>query len=354
MSFATENNDYSLFTFLGLPPVIDRDDRPFEFLEEIPEFDLETTSFKSFHSEALTAALTDFGAEKEERLATKMETASVSECPETLMLTSSKSRDSALSFQPETLARGELASEESSSNSQEETPLPTTTNGTSFDQILLEMVDEESLNFLLKKQIKLDPKLQEFLACTVEVMTKQHFPTLQGETPEAWVTRANKLLVSSTQKRKDQKLRMIFNKIVKMLINSNCQKESSRESKSSKLESFLEKFAPKRQAEFEALIKGCKFPSKRKLKAIFGQFLLFRNEIRNLIENGIFMREYIKKRQLKASRLVTNFMLAQATPGSTRASTVASLRDCIKSFPWSLTDLHTSCGLLQSTLGEGL
>lgn len=221
-----------------------------------------------------------------------------------------------------------------------------------LDKILLKMVDCESLNFILKEGIELCSSLKEFLACNLEVISKQSFQTIPHESDFDWVQRANKHLQSASQKRKDQKLRMIFNKIVKMLFNKCSKRTCVRETKSSKMDSFLQKYAPNKKAEFEDFIKDCKFPSKKKLKTMFGEYKLFRSDFAEVIEKNIFVNEYLLKREYKAMRLVENFHQAQKKYQSDRKSVVACLRDCIKSFPWSKNDLETSCSLLYSTLGD--
>lgn len=225
-------------------------------------------------------------------------------------------------------------------------------NSTGLDKILLKMVDCESLNFILKEGIELSSSLKEFLACNLEVISKQPFQIIQKENDFDWVQRANKHLQNASQKRKDQKLRMIFNKIVKMLFNKSSKKAGVRETKSSKMESFLQKYSPNKKAEFEDFIKDCKFPSKKKLKAMFSEYKLFRSDFAEVIEKNIFVSEYLLKREYKALRLVDNFHQAQKKYQSDRKSVVACLRDCIKSFPWSKNDLETSCSLLYSTLGD--
>jgi hypothetical protein len=229
---------------------------------------------------------------------------------------------------------------------------PKSNETTALDKILLKMVDCENLNFILKERIELSSSLKEFLACNLEVISKQSFQTIQNESEFDWVQRANKHLQNASQKRKDQKLRMIFNKIVKMLFNKSSKRTCVRETKSSKMESFLQKYAPNQKTEFEDFIKDCKFPSKKKLRAMFSEYKLFRSDFAEVIEKNIFVNEYLLKRENKAMRLVENFHQAQKKYENDRKSVVACLRDCIKSFPWSKNDLETSCSLLYSTLGD--
>src|SRR3990167_226343 len=221
-----------------------------------------------------------------------------------------------------------------------------------YQKILLKMIDEESISFLLKNPAQIDQQLAEFLACNVEVMTKISCSGLQkGESPFSFVQRINEHLRKTTSKRKDQKLRMIFNKIVKMLVKKTGKKESHRESKAAKMDAFYNKYAPNNQVEFEDCIKNCKFPSKKKLRSIFSQYKLFGEDFQAVLTDSVFVKDYIQKREHKASRLVACFSESQTKFGAElHSKTVAVLRDCIKSFPWSMTDLTTSCALMESTL----
>lgn len=221
-----------------------------------------------------------------------------------------------------------------------------------YQKMLLRMIDEENISFLLSNPSHIDENLAEFIACNVEVMTKVSCAGfLKGESLADFVLRINETLKKTTEKRKDQKLRMIFNKIVKMLIKKSSKKESHRESKSTKLECFYSKYAPTDRSQFEECIKNCKFPSKKKLRSIFTQYKLFGSDFQAVLTNGMFVNDYIQKRELKAARLVNCFSASQNKFGADHhARTVSVLRECIKSFPWSMTDLSTSCALLESTL----
>lgn len=223
-------------------------------------------------------------------------------------------------------------------------------NQTSYDQVLLQMVDDESVSFLLKRSVLLDDKLREFIACMLEVMTKTRFEFPSGLPAEVWVEKANKHIKMASLKRKDQKLRMIFNKIVKMLVNRCTSKENKRDTKASKVESFAQKYAGADKQAFQGLIKDCKFPSKKKLKNIFIKYPVFRQELREIIICQTFEKEYFAKRQKKAVRLVSTYVNQQQLNGEQREKTVLVLKDCIKSFPWSVADIATSCSLLLTTI----
>lgn len=224
------------------------------------------------------------------------------------------------------------------------------TGPTTYDQVLLEMVDEESLSFLLKKDVQIDEQLREFISCMLEVMTKSSFKAYPEISNQEWVEKANRHIKMASQKRKDQKLRMIFNKIVKMLVNRCSSKDNGRDSKASRLSTFANRYGGSEQEAFQALIRDCKFPSKKKLKNIFIKFPAFKIELREIIATKTFENEYMLKRTKKALRLVNTYVQSQQVSGASREKTVTVLRDCIKSFPWSTEDLTTSCDLLLSTI----
>lgn len=224
------------------------------------------------------------------------------------------------------------------------------TGSTTYDQILLQMVDEDSLTFILKKDIQIDEQLREYISCMLEVMTKTAFTAPAELSNQDWIDKANKHIKMTSQKRKDQKLRMIFNKIVKMLVNKCTSKDNGRDTKASRLSTFAKRYGGVEQETFQTLIRDCKFPSKKKLKNIFVKFPAFRTELRDIIVNKTFENEYMIKRTKKALRLVNTYVQSQQNSGASREKTVSVLRDCIKSFPWSSEDLTTSCDLLLSTI----
>ena len=181
-------------------------------------------------------------------------------------------------------------------------------------------------------------------------MTKCAFKTCDSLTDYEWVQGANNHFIKASLKRKDQKLRMIFNKIVKMLVTKSSTVEKGRETKAARLASFASKYSGKDVEYFMSLIRDCKFPSKKKLKNIFSKYPAFKTDFNDIINNNIFVNEYFAKRHKKSIRLVSTFVLGFNKHGDDRNKIVAVLRDCIKSFPWSQAELTSSCNLLKSTL----
>lgn len=220
----------------------------------------------------------------------------------------------------------------------------------SYDQLLLKLVDDESLNFIIKQGLPLDFQLKEFIASILEVMTKDTFSPAEGLTDSEWVEAASQHIGKASIKRKDQKLRMIFNKIVKMLVVKSASVEKGRETKAARLANFANKYSGKDTDNFMALIRDCKFPSKKKLKNIFSRYPAFKLDFSDIINNNVFVNEYFAKRQKKAIRLVATFVEGFKKHADDRGKIVAVLRDCIKSFPWSQAELTSSCGLLKSTI----
>lgn len=318
-------------------------DNVMTFLEPAPEFDPEACSMSN---DSYNGYCKNY-SETHETNYTDFETRSTSEIN---LLVRQRSHSSVMSFES---AAKDISEQQSTSAglSFQKVEEPTSL-ASKYQNYLLKLVDEESLDFILKNRIPLTDSLKEFFACNIEVMTKSSLTAVPYETDEEWVSRANSTLTSCTKKRKDQMLRMIFNKIVKMLVKGCGRKETGRESKASKVECFLEKYAPKDKEIFHSFVNELKFPSKKKLKQIFNQYKEFRLDFNNILRNGVFANEYLSKRESKSSHLVSNFMDAQSKYGNNRQKIVARLKDCIKSFPWSVHDLTTSCQLLESTLGE--
>ena len=181
-------------------------------------------------------------------------------------------------------------------------------------------------------------------------MTKTAFAPSDGLSNADWVEAANQHIRKTSIKRKDQKLRMIFNKIVKLLVVKSTSVEKGRETKAARLANFANKYSGKDVDNFMALIRDCKFPSKKKLKNIFTKYPAFRLDFSDIISNNIFVNEYFAKRQKKAIRLVSTFVEGFKKHADDRDKIVAVLRDCIKSFPWSQAELTSSCSLLKSTI----
>lgn len=224
------------------------------------------------------------------------------------------------------------------------------------DSLLLKMLDTEKGEFLLmESDAVINDDIIEFLTCNIEVITKKPFP-FEGKPPSLaeWVQVSNHALKYINEKRNDQKLRMIFKKIIKMLINSDVDKVcSGRELKPSRMNRFMHRYAPKNPEHLNAFVNECKFPSKKKLKAIFLQYPLLGQAFYSVLSDGSFLRKITNKRKDKARKLFETFMIAKIHSKSySRIHGVQALRECLKSYPWSMEDLNFSCEMIYGILRD--
>ena len=221
-----------------------------------------------------------------------------------------------------------------------------------LDRILLNIIDEASFNSLLKQGISLTQSIRLFLECILELLTKKPFSCSEFENDECWVERANCHMMIPMKKRVDQKIRMIFNRILRRLFKNSYPEKSkpSKISKESKLLHFLEKYGNKDSQKFESHLNSCKFPSKKKLKSLFTNFITFRSDFAKEMEKGSISREILDSRLMKATTIVGYFHEANRRFPNDKHSIVSWLTTYMKLMPWSEVEVLSSCDTLWKIL----
>lgn len=223
-----------------------------------------------------------------------------------------------------------------------------------FDTYLLKMIDTESCDFILKGNIDLTEELKQFLACNIEVLTKVSLETQSGESTSDWIQRANISLKKVIKKRNDQKLRKMFSNIVKMMLFQNDFNKTAHlgHVKSTRHEHFIKSFGGKQPEKFEEFIKGCKFPSIKKLKAELHSFPEFTKNLKELLNSGEFLKSFLPKRTEKAQKVLETYLLGSLKDKNCSSVVVAEIKRSFKSYPWSMRDIEDILGLLKSISSE--
>lgn len=222
-----------------------------------------------------------------------------------------------------------------------------------IEYALIKMIDDENVDFL-ESWPEVSDFLKEFLSVNIELITKQRLESTPEESFSEWSTKANACLKKVVQKRNDQKLRLVFNKMIKLIINRNPRTIRINGKKFNKFERFYMHFAPEDPQEFKQEARFCKFPSCKRLKTFFGKRVYLAQTVKDQIVNGSFLSQYEKKKFMKGTVLLNTFRACKEVQKVSRADTVSSLKNSLKSYPWSQRELKSSCDILLSTLPKDL
>ncbi len=223
-----------------------------------------------------------------------------------------------------------------------------------FASILLHIVDCNSLDFLLhsayprKESLCRDHRFRAFTCGVIWILTKTAFDIKQNEPDEAWVGRANKCLEQSSAKRKDQRLRLVFSGILKLLTKRSTAHLETRVAGKQKMQYFLDKYAPANRDEFQRLIDVCRTPSKKRLKVLFDCNELFRTHVMEVLNSGTYLKLYMQSRMRRATKICSLFMLSYQRAPHDLQFQRSYLSECQKSIPWAEAELRIACGLLRS------
>ena len=223
-----------------------------------------------------------------------------------------------------------------------------------FASILLHIVDCNSFDFLLrsgyprKESLCRNHRFRSFVCGVIWILSKTPFEIPQAEPDTDWVRRANQCLEQSSAKRKDQRLRLVFSGILKLLTKRSTAHLDSRVAGKQKLLCFLDKYAPANRDEFQRVVEVCRTPSKKRLKVLFDCNELFRTHVLEVLNSGTYLRLYMQSRMRRATKICSLFMLSYQRAPDCLELQRSYLSECQKSIPWAEAELRIACGLLRS------
>lgn len=170
-------------------------------------------------------------------------------------------------------------------------------------------------------------------------------PELGGD---AFVLALKKLLGFKTIKRKDQKLRMVYGALLKMLFKLSPKKKS----RNPRLLSFIDKYGKDDRTRLQAAVNSCRFPSKKRLLIFFVTFPEVFSDARNLVENGDCLATCLMKQRRRIEGIVESFIITwQKSPGID-LHLRKGMKENLAHMPWSSEELISSISLLKKIFDE--
>lgn len=222
-----------------------------------------------------------------------------------------------------------------------------------FAGSLLSLIDNGKGEFLLESNTMKTDKLKTFVVASVYVISQSSaVNNLEQMSAKALVNQIPNLLNMTKPKRKDQKLRMIYNSIFKMIVNAKIK--HARQNFPSKFDIFLNEYANEQKDDLKKMLVSSKAPSKKKLKMIFGRHPEIRAEFQRILEQRLFLKEYLGKRLSKSEQIYRKFHELYKQYGDDPVSISKVLGTTFKAFPWSISEIKSSCEILHQITIECL
>jgi hypothetical protein len=154
-----------------------------------------------------------------------------------------------------------------------------------------------------------------------------------------------KLFSECKPKRKDQKLRMVYNSIFKLIVNEGW--EYSRSNLQIRLDSFLSKYPKGDRDELKALFACSKAPSKKRLVNTFTKAPEIAKLFKKIVDDGTYFEDYLMKRQVKTEHIFRVFNRLYTDKAGDIETISHTLSTTFKSFPWSRSEILESCTTLK-------
>lgn len=222
-----------------------------------------------------------------------------------------------------------------------------------FAGSLLSLIDNGKGEFLSESNTMNKEKLKTFVIASVYVISQSSaVNNLEQMSVKALVNQIPNLLNMTRPKRKDQKLRMIYNSIFKMIVNAKIK--HARQNFPSKFDTFLNEYASEQKDDLKKMLVSSKAPSKKKLKMIFGRHPEIREQFQRILEQRLFLKEYLGKRLSKSEQIYRKFHELYKQHGDDPVTISKVLGTTFKAFPWSISEIKSSCEILHQITIECL
>lgn len=210
-----------------------------------------------------------------------------------------------------------------------------------YSKALLAIVDKDPIKYLADSDLDPPADIKQFTAVCLHVLAPKGSNSIDKmmEANTKWVNFISLAMVKAKLKRTDQKLRMFYNSLLKMVINERIT--VPKKCTKLKYQLFLESRNMHDPIMLEALISVGKAPSRKKLKGIFMAFPDICSRFLEIIKEKNFMNSFLEMRELKSKQIVIEYLsLAVKYKGQPRK--IAQIIDSTtKAFPWSKEEIET-------------
>lgn len=214
------------------------------------------------------------------------------------------------------------------------------------------LVEDPSLSRLLELRDLINLKEKYLLSIVAESMTSSGMclSSSPSNSDEAFFDSLKNVLEQRTIKRKDQKLRMVYGALLKMLFKLSPKKKS----RNPRIISFIDKYGQNDRQRLQTAINSCRFPSKKRLLIFFVTFPEIFSDARTLVDSGACLSTCLLKQSKRVEGIVTAFLQAWNESPADDTKLRAGMKESLAHMPWSSEELVASISVLRKIFGETL
>lgn len=227
---------------------------------------------------------------------------------------------------------------------------------TYFHKILLDLLDIRQLTEgMVPSVLTGEEKLLAFLEFVVNgILRKQPYetipPGMTGATLLEWVK--TRLVSEYQPKRTDQKLRWVYNKVLKMLVEFMGDKSNYKQSYMEKFDLYLNAVVKNStdRVRLRQDILTCKISSIKRFREFFNVHSYLKKDFARALDRPGFLSELLEKRNTKIGEIVQAFEDWWIL--SVKLNLTANTTSCevTHRFPWSKSEIDDSIKLVRSIL----
>lgn len=220
-----------------------------------------------------------------------------------------------------------------------------------FRNILLKIVDDCNIDEgQIPEKLLKEPKVISFLEFVANGVMKKGviIAHTDGQDLVMWLN-AN-LSLERQQKRTDQKLRWVFNTVLKLLSEEMSDPSNNKQSYTDKFDLYLSKTirSPADRQKLKQDIGDCKISSIKRFHEFFLRHQTLRTDFERVLTNPSFFSDLLGKRIRKTMEIIQAFDDWYNLKIKLNVNTLAS--EIPHRFPWSVAEMQDSISLVKSIL----
>ena len=211
-----------------------------------------------------------------------------------------------------------------------------------YCKTLLNLIDNKNIGYVEECKILSASELKIFLLASIYVLVPESILKIQSLdlNVNGWPFILSQICKETKPKRRDQKLRKVYNLVFKQIVNS--QDINSKEKFSTKIEYYLNQFFSKNKEEIREMIKNSKTTSKKRLKFLFKRFPILSSQFIEVLENDNFTKFYLENRTKKAKHIISKYLLMRSEGYSNPKEIANVFENTFKAFPWSIQEINNA------------
>lgn len=208
-------------------------------------------------------------------------------------------------------------------------------------ELVTRVIEEPQLKWLHGTIFSLSEKEITLLAVVVSAMALprgQSLQNLSGMPLDKIMKLFQTTMSERVFKRKDQKLRMVYGSLLKMMFKISAKKKG----RYPRVRSFVDKYGLANPQQLESAIFSCRVPSRKRLVSFFVSYPEIYSDAQALVENGDCLKSCLQKQVRRVQGIVGAFLKNWNQGDSSIGSLRSAMKESLAHLPWSSEELASS------------